>query len=177
MMKWVFSSLIGHSRNSQGQLQSPQAALACAQSPNFNSLRPLLWLTGKEHDKGHWRKRARVEEGAENLNRKRSPKHSQLSNCWFLAWKRVSSPAPLLYCVAGDTQMKATLPLWNARALLTRSTTLCLLWEKGWNWGHSPGVSWLTSGKLQLKCLLDLQFLGVSAPWRWFLHLISAASQ
>lgn len=93
----VFLILIGPPRNSQCKLQSPQAALDCAQSPNFNSLKFLLWLTDKEHDEGHWRKRARIEEGAENLNRKHwaSPKPNQLSSCWFLAWKTVSSPAPL----------------------------------------------------------------------------------
>lgn len=160
----VFLILIGLPRNSQCRLQSPQAALVCVQSPNFNSLRTLVWLTDKEHDEGHWRKRARIEKGAENLSTKHwaSPKPSQLSNCWFLSWKSLlSSPsACLLFYVLLVTNK------WNQNCLSEmhlhcwREALHCVSsGEKGWNLGHSPGVLGLTSGNWQLKCLVDLQFL------------------
>lgn len=96
----VFLMLIGPPRNSQCKLQSPQAALVCVQSTNFNSLRSLLWLIDKELDEGHWWKRVRIGQGAGNSDRKHwaSPKPSQLSDCCFLAWQTASTPAPLLAC-------------------------------------------------------------------------------
>lgn len=138
----VFLILIGPPRNSQCKLQSPQAALDCAQSPNFNSLRFLLWLTDKEHDEGHWRKRARIEEGAENLNRKHwaSPKLSQLSSCWFLAWKTVSSPAPVCYMLLVTNQSKAA----SLKCTCTgqeKHYTVFALGKKAEIWGIHQG-SW-----------------------------------
>lgn len=136
--------LIGPPRNSQCKLQSLQAALVCVQSPDFNSLRSLPWLTYKEHDEGHWRKRARTEKGAENLNRKHwaSPKPSQLSNCWFLAWKSLLSSPSACLCWWWQTN-EIKLPLWNAHVLLKTSTTLCHSGKKAEIWDIHQG---LTSG-------------------------------
>lgn len=139
--------LIGPPRNSQCKLQSLQAALVCVQSPDFNSLRSLPWLTYKEHDEGHWRKRARTEKGAENLNRKHwaSPKPSQLSNCWFLAWKSLLSSPSACLCWWWQTNEIKTASLKCTCAAQDKYYTVSL-WEKGWNLGHSPGVLGLTSG-------------------------------
>lgn len=136
----VFLILIGLARNSQCKLQSPQAALVCVQSPNSDSLRSLLWLTDKQHDEGHWRKTARIEEGAESLSTMRwaSPKPSQLSNCRFLACKSLlSSPSAclLFYVLLVTNQWNQNCLSWNAPALLKRSSTLCLLWGKRLRFG------------------------------------------
>lgn len=177
----VFLILIGPPRNSQCKLQSLQAALVCVQSPNFNSLRSLLWLTYKEHDEGHWRKRARTEEGAENLNRKHwaSPKPSQLSNCWFLAWKSLlSSPsACLLYYVLLMTNK------WNQNCLsemhmcCPREALHCVtLGKKAEIWGiHQEWelTAEMFAGPSVPQCFCSLEVIVAS----YFTGWISAASR